>query len=162
MEDDNEKLLEKPRGRRCFACGTENPIGLKLNFYRMGDTVRSNVELGIYHEGWQNMAHGGIISTLLDETMSWAVMYFKKALFVTRKMELKYIKPVFTGVSLIVSAKIDSETKWPIIRAKGEIRDSVGGLLVRSVGEFVALSPEQLASFPEDEKQEMLSLVARF
>ena len=44
--------------------------------------------------GWENMVHGGIISALLDEVMSWAIMYHKKTFLVTRKMSIKYIRPV--------------------------------------------------------------------
>jgi len=36
------------------------------------------------------MAHGGIVSTLLDEIMSWAMIYFKRIFFVTRSMTIKY------------------------------------------------------------------------
>lgn len=155
-------MLRKPKGRRCFGCGTSNPIGLNLSFYCIGDAVRSDVTLGEFHEGWGNMAHGGIISTLLDETMSWAVMYFRRVLFVTRKMEIKYIRPVSVGRPLCVSARIAAEGRGPLILVKGEVRDSGGGLLVRGTGEFASLAPDKLISVPQDEKDEMMSLLEEF
>ena len=51
--------LPKIPGQGCFACGTANPIGLHLDFYRSGDHICSDITLGKYHEGWQNMVHGG-------------------------------------------------------------------------------------------------------
>ena len=39
-------------GHDCFACGTNNPIGLKLDFYRQGSSVCSDVVLSRNHVGW--------------------------------------------------------------------------------------------------------------
>ena len=96
--------LPKIKGQYCFACGTANPIGLNLRFYFLGDAVCSEITLDKVYEGWQNVAHGGIVSTLLDEIMSWTIMYFKKVLLVTRKMDVKYVKPVLIGTPLTVKA----------------------------------------------------------
>jgi uncharacterized protein (TIGR00369 family) len=154
--------IPKVPGQGCFACGTANPIGLHLNFYRSGNTVCSDITLGKHYEGWQNMAHGGIISTLVDEVMSWAVMYFKKSFFVTRKMELKYIRPVPIGVPLTVKAKVTDSSEPPKVRAQGEIRDEKGSLYVRSSAEFVLVPREGLTSVSDQAKGEMISLFDRF
>ena len=92
--DKEKSVIEKIEGHYCFACGTENPIGLNLQFYRSGDSICSDLTLMKYYEGWENIAHGGILSTLLDEVMSWTVIYFKRTFAVTRKMEIKYVRPV--------------------------------------------------------------------
>lgn len=97
--------IQKLQGHHCFACGTDNPIGLNMQFYRMGDMVCSDITLKKNHEGWENMAHGGITSTLLDEVMSWTVLYFKRTFLVTRKMDMKYIKPVPLGIPLTAREK---------------------------------------------------------
>lgn len=154
--------IEKLQGRYCFACGTANPIGLNLQFYHSGDSVCSDITLGKYHEGWQNMAHGGIISTLLDEVMSWTIIYFKKIFFVTRKMEVKYVNPVLVGTPLTVRGMLMDESEPPKIRARAEIRDEKGRLLVKSTGEFIVLPKEKLSSVPDDLKQDMLSLFRKF
>jgi acyl-coenzyme A thioesterase PaaI-like protein len=154
--------LEKLQGRYCFACGTENPIGLNLEFYRFDDSICSDITLGKYHEGWQNMAHGGIISTLLDEVMSWTIIYFKKVFFVTRKMEVKYVNPVLVGTPLTVKGMLRDESEPPKLTARAEIRDDKGRLLVRSKGEFVILPKERLSSVPDDLKQDMLLLFSKF
>lgn len=162
MKDRNRKQIFKIEGQNCFACGTANPIGLNMSFYQLDGAVCSDVTLGRYHGGWENMAHGGIISTLLDEAMSWAVIYFRKCFFVTRKMEIKYIKPVKIGIPLTVSASLSDVSEAPKIRARGEIRDGEGRLLVKSTGEFVALPKEKLSMVPDGAKKEMLSLFETF
>jgi len=154
--------IQKPQGYHCFACGTANPIGLNLQFYRLGDAVYSEIALEKNHEGWENMAHGGIVSTLLDEVMSWAIMYFKKTFLVTRKMEVKYIRPVLIGTPLVIKGEVMDDSTPPKVKARAEIRDDEGNLLVRSLGEFIELSMEKLSSVPEGLKAEMLSLFENF
>ena len=154
--------IQKPQGHYCFACGTANPIGLNLQFYRFGDAVYSDITLGKNHEGWENIAHGGIVSTLLDEVMSWTIMYFKKIFLVTRKMEVKYIRPVLIGTPLVIKGEVMDDSKPPRIKARADIRDNENNLLVRSLGEFVELPMEKLSSVPEGLKEEMLSLFNNF
>lgn len=160
----NEERVDipKPEGHFCFACGTANPIGLNLQFYNIGDAVFTDITLGKYHEGWQNMAHGGIISTLVDETMSWTILYLRKVFFVTRKMDVKYIKPVHIGTPLKVKGEIVDQTTPPRLRVRAEIRDGENRLLVRSTGEYVELSKDQLSMVPEDPKAEMAALFQQY
>ncbi|GAG82302.1 unnamed protein product, partial [marine sediment metagenome] len=131
-------------------------------FYRFGDAVCSDITLGKYHEGWENMAHGGIITALLDEVMSWTIMYFKKGFFVTRKMRIKYIRPVLIGKPLTVRGRMVDQSEPPKITARAEIRDNEGALLVRSIGEFVIVPKEKFSIVPEGSKEEMLSLFEKF
>lgn len=149
--------LPKPQGHYCFACGTANPIGLRLEFYKADDTVCSDVILGREYEGWENMAHGGIVSTLLDEVMSWTLIYFKKAFFVTRKIQIKYVKPVLIGEPLCVKGRIIQEESR-LVKARGEVVNSEGGLLARGEAEFVMVPEEKLSSVPEDVKRDMKEL----
>ena len=58
----------------CFACGTLNTNGLGLDLHV--ERGRSWVEL-TYEErfqGWDGIAHGGILATILDEVMAWALV----------------------------------------------------------------------------------------
>ena len=157
----NEKKIElpKPQGHLCFACGTDNPIGFNLRFYRLGDTICSDITLGKYHVGWDNIAHGGMISTLLDETMSWTIIYFEKVFTVTRKMEIKYIKPVKIGIPLTVKGRLMKDQNNPsIIKVRAELFDDKGKILVRGIGEFVMLSDDKLSIISDNMKKEMILL----
>jgi len=158
------KRIDIPRleGHHCFACGTANPIGLKLTFYNMNDTVCADITLGKNHEGWQNMAHGGIISTLLDEVMAWTIMYFKRIFFVTRKMEVKYIRPVLIGVPLTVKGRLMKDRKPPYVGAVADILDDKKQLLVRAKGEFVEIPKDKLGLLPDGYKQEVIELFSKF
>jgi acyl-CoA thioesterase FadM len=159
---DEKSAIPQLQGQTCFACGTANPIGLKLKFYRSGDAICTDIKLDRYYEGWTSMAHGGIISTLLDETMSWTIIYFKRVFFVTRKMEVKFIKPILVEKSLTVQGRLLESTDDTRIRAKADIVDSKGNILARSTGEFVVLPEERLSSVPDDMKKEMIALFEKF
>ena len=54
----------------CFGCGKENPIGLKMDFTRDGNSLRASFTTGKVHQGWPGVVHGGILACLLDEAMS--------------------------------------------------------------------------------------------
>ena len=149
-------------GHDCFACGTNNPIGLKLDFYRQGDSVCSDVVLNRNHVGWQNMAHGGIISTLLDEIMSWTVIYFKKAFSVTKCIQIRYLRPVPVEVPLTVKGTITTGRESPSCKAEAILLNTKGKVLAKGEGEFVALSGDRLTHLPDDFKDQMTELFKKY
>ena len=149
-------------GHDCFACGTNNPIGLKLDFYRQGSSICSDVILSRNHVGWQNMAHGGIISTLLDEVMSWTVIYFKKVFSVTRQIQVRYLRPVPVEVPVTVKGTITSDSKARSCQAEAILLDSKGKILAKGKGEFVILSEEKLTALPDEFKKQMMNLFNKY
>jgi acyl-coenzyme A thioesterase PaaI-like protein len=156
-----EKIkIKKPEGYLCFACGTANPIGLNLEFYAVGNKVISEVTLNKYHVGWSDIAHGGIISTILDEVMSWTILYYKRCFFVTRKLEIKYIKPVKTGVPLVASGSIETSCEYEkILTVTGELRDKQNTLLAKAKGEFIKINREEIQPGFKDSEKEIFSLI---
>src|SRR4030065_2642057 len=94
----------------CFVCGPENPIGLKLNFSFNGKTIKTEFVPKKEHQGYLNIVHGGIISTLLDEAMvKLAIAMDMPA--VTASMEIRLRKALNVGEKIVVEAKILSNTK---------------------------------------------------
>ena len=160
----NSKRIPIPilEGHDCFACGTNNPIGLKLKFYRQDNYICSNVTLTRNHVGWQNMAHGGIISTLLDEVMSWTVIFFKKSFSVTRRMGVRYLRPVPVGVPLTVKGTITSDEGKRRCQAEALLEDDEEKVLAKAEGDFAILSADRLKDFPEDFKKQMMELFKRY
>jgi len=126
-------------GNRCFGCGDANPIGPQLEFYLAED--RSVVCLATItenFEGHPGYVHGGIIATLLDETMSKAVRA-KGLTSMTRHMEVDYRLPVPSGVPIRVEAKVvrgEGRKHW----TEGTILDSQGRALARGKGLFIEVN----------------------
>ena len=77
-------------------------------------------------------------------------------------MEVKYVKPVLIGSPLKVTGGLLDDTDPPLVKAKADIRDDKGSLLVKSIGEFVLLPEEKLTSVPEGLKKDMNSLFELF
>jgi len=157
-----KETIPKLEGYNCFACGTANPIGLNLHFYLLGEYLCSDITLGKNYEGWENMAHGGIVSTLLDEVMSWAVIYFKRIFFVTRSMKIKYIKPVPLYTELTAKARMIEEKKGRLCQVGGLIQDQDKNTLARGDAIFARLSDKELYLVPEKLKRDMENLFKRF
>lgn len=92
----------------CFACGSQNPVGLKLKFKLNEEdgTAVSQTIVADHFNGWKGAVHGGIITTLLDEIMVYAGTssgWFT----VTGSIEVKFHKPVPTGKLLTIKGKIE-------------------------------------------------------
>jgi acyl-coenzyme A thioesterase PaaI-like protein len=154
--------VPKLEGYNCFACGTANPIGLNLSFYRHGEYICSDITLEKNYEGWENMVHGGIVSTLLDEVMSWTVIYFRRIFFVTRRMKIKYIRPVPLHKLLTVKGTMIEGEKRRLCKAKGLIQDRDNNTLVRGEATFAILSGKDLSLVPDKLKKEMGNLFEKF
>lgn len=81
----------------CFGCGSQNPIGLGLQFRRLPDgRVWTSFTPAKEYEGYFGMTHGGIISTVLDEVMSWAITVAGE-FGVTARMSVTFRQPARVG-----------------------------------------------------------------
>ena len=149
--------IPKIEGYHCFGCGTRNPQGLNMSFYLLGDSVRSDVVLKGHHVGWENIAHGGIISTILDEIMGWTVIAFKRAFFVTRNMEVRYLRPVQVHVPLTAVGRIavDAESDAGGCRVNGTLMDGDGNRMAEAHAEMAFLSPKRLSMITPEYRKEM-------
>ena len=54
----------------CFVCGVRNDAGLKLQFRREDDLVVAEFLPQTQFQGFPGVVHGGILASLLDETLS--------------------------------------------------------------------------------------------
>ncbi len=91
----------------CFACGLDNPYGLKLDFRIEGDCFMTETTLAREYQSYTGVAHGGIVSTLLDEAMGgYLVALGEKA--VTGRLSVRYRHPTPIGETLKIEGKIES------------------------------------------------------
>ncbi len=152
------KNLPKSEGYRCFACGTNNPLGLGMSFYSLGKTVCSDITLSDHHVGWENLAHGGIISTILDEIIGWTVIAFKRIFFVTRNIQVHYLRPVEVNTPLTAVGEIQADFAPKGCSTKGTLFDARGKKLAEGHAEMAYLSGKRLPLLPEQYKKDMLRL----
>ena len=88
------KKLQQPTSLNCFACGKNNPFGLKLKWYNNFEKnqVEADFELSDNYCSYPGTVHGGILATILDETSGRAILLNNdfSRLMVTLKMEVVY------------------------------------------------------------------------
>lgn len=144
MHDKNFVELPNYDQSICFACGPVNDRGLKMKFYGNDKLVYSNITLPDYVAGWNGVSHGGIVSTLLDETMSWGAMHLLKRLVFTKNMTVNYIKPVPVSEMLRVESRVKEliSPKEAIMSAK--IFKGEGELCASSTGLFFLMDKERI------------------
>lgn len=115
---------------KCFCCSRSNPIGLKLDFWynETEKTVEVEWNPWEYLQGYPNVLHGGIQSTLMDEVASWAVYVLLATAGVTSKMEVKFRKPVYVnkGQIRVAARVVGTERRFANIHT--ELFDSEGKL----------------------------------
>ena len=102
----------------CFACSQENPIGLKLKPVQDGEKVTAEFTAGEFHQGWDNIIHGGILYTLLDEVTAYAMLCRGIELGVTAKSEIRFKQLAPINQPIQASAWVTKLTKR-LVEAKG-------------------------------------------
>lgn len=106
----------------CFACGSDNPSGLGMEFYDLEDgTLVSLVTLKSTHMSYPSTVHGGITATMLDEAMGRCTFHLEPDTWcVTLEMNVKYKKPVPYNVELRVTARV-VENRPHVFICEGEV-----------------------------------------
>ncbi|PGH08642.1 hypothetical protein GX51_01162 [Blastomyces parvus] len=97
------------------------------------------VHFGIGVSGWPLIVHGGVIATLLDESLGRvAIRSFPARTGVTANLNIDYVRPVKALEFYTVTAEHDPEksTERKAI-VKGEVRDSKGRLCATGNALFV-------------------------
>ena len=71
MELEKDSIcLPNSKTHNCFGCSPINPSGLQMEFYANDSFVFSEVTVPQHLCGWNNLIHGGVLSTILDERAS--------------------------------------------------------------------------------------------
>lgn len=104
----------------CFACGTKNTEGLKLFFSSHANSVSAVFIPKKKHQGYKDIVHGGIISTILDEAMVKAAIE-AGASPVTAELTVRFKEALRVGEEAVVTAEIDMPY-IKLISAKASIR----------------------------------------
>src|ERR1700690_2688211 len=135
---------DRQRKNYCFACGKDNPQGMRLKFVYDEESNRfiCRFRLGKRYTGPPGHCHGGIIATILDEAMG-KVNKIRQVIAVTSEMTVNYLKPVPLHQRLRVeSREVKVEGRRHINVA--EILNEKGEVLARSQGLFIAIDPHRM------------------
>ena len=149
--------------RECFGCGIDNVHGLQMQFETNGNRLRSSLTMEPRFRGWSNLTHGGILATILDETMGWTVLRLTGCFMLTKSMTVTYLKPIRIGTQLEITGYIKERDNKRSAVAIAEIRDMDGDLCAVSEGNFALFTREQFQAMqilPDDDLNAMMTAIS--
>jgi acyl-coenzyme A thioesterase PaaI-like protein len=137
-------LPATPAGSRryeeCFGCGRSNPAGLRLRFETVGETVQTEFLPDERHQGYPGLVHGGILYSLLDETMGQAGTLYQTWVM-TGRLEIRYLAPVPIGRRLLITSRV-TRRRGRAFEISGEARLADGPVVARAAGLFLKIPDE--------------------
>ena len=92
----------------CFACGKENPCGLRLQFSVEGERYIARHTVPAEYQSYSGIVHGGIVSTMLDEAMG-GYLYAKGYKAVTARLNIRYREATPIGKPLKIAGWITAQ-----------------------------------------------------
>lgn len=119
----------------CLLCGTDNPSGFGLNFHLQNDdSVKAEYLCESHLQGYSNILHGGIISSLLDCAMVHC-LFAHDIIAVTAEMNVRFKSPIHLGTPLIISANL--EISQPSLYVTKAMISQNGLVKAKAIGKFM-------------------------
>jgi acyl-coenzyme A thioesterase PaaI-like protein len=140
--DQNGEFEFEPH--RCFACGELNEHGLHLELHTDPEGSWAETTLASEFQGWDAVAHGGIVCTILDEVMAWSVIG-RGTWGVTARLNVAFRRPIPTGRAIRAEGWV-VQMHRRASRTAGRVLDTASGeVLATGEGTFIGLPEAQLA-----------------
>lgn len=152
------KELPTRLSHRCFGCGSENPHGLRMIFHTDEKSVFSEIVIPDHMVGWKNFAHGGILSTILDEIMGWSAIYLTKNLVLTKSIAVDFLRPVPVGTTLRAEGRISKVRSDREVAMEGFLLNSNGIVHARGKGVFALFKIDAAMKFGIADEKELREL----
>ncbi|HKP89659.1 MAG TPA: PaaI family thioesterase [Thermoleophilaceae bacterium] len=131
-----------PHHANCMGCGPDNPAGVAMRMERDGDRVRGSVELDRRHEGAPGYAHGGAVTTILDDALGMLLFILRRPA-VTARIEVDFRRPAYIGRPFEVEAWVDRVEGRKLWMA-ATLRDA-GEVVAEARSLFLVVEPEHFA-----------------
>jgi uncharacterized protein (TIGR00369 family) len=121
----------------CFACGALNEHGIHLDLHVDGDRCWTELVLADRFQGWDGIAHGGIICTILDEVMAWSLAATDNW-GLTARMSVDFKRPVRLGVPIRGEGWVTNVRRRLVETAARLVDPDSGELLATATATYVA------------------------
>jgi acyl-coenzyme A thioesterase PaaI-like protein len=142
-----------PHYVECFGCGGEQPHGLHLQA-RAGEGVRITAEFTVRpaHQGAPGLAHGGVLTTALDETLG-SLNWLLRTIAVTGRLETDFVRPVPVGTTLYLEAEVTAVAGRKIYStATGRVGSPGGPVAVRADALFIEVKADHFVQHGRQEE----------
>ena len=155
------KLMNRSN-HNCFGCSPGNDKGLRMEFYTDEKAVFSWVTIPPHLCGWETLAHGGVISTVMDEVMSWTTIYLLKTFILTKSITVDFLKPVFVETEVRAEGRVVEKISDREALIEGSLYNAENVLCARSRGTFALISLDfmkRMGRFQEEEIEEFRQML---
>ena len=136
----NNAFAGRNDGYNCFACSPDNSNGLKMKFFTDDNYFRSEWTPRPEFDGWKGVTHGGIQTTIMDETAEWLIFTKYGRSAVTMELNSKYRKPLSSIHGPIKTKATEVSFNRNISEIKIEVYDASGILCTEGNGKFFVFS----------------------
>ena len=126
---------------------TLNAHGLHLDLHVDGERCWTELSIPSRFQGWDEIAHGGIVSTILDEVMAWALVDTDNW-GLTARLRVDFKRPVPLGRPIRAEG-------WVTRRTAARGHDGRPDRRRRDGGEVLATAEATYVAAPEDRKREL-------
>lgn len=126
LEDDNY----------CFACGKNNQCGLKLSFHYSNGKITTEFIPSMIYQGYKDIIHGGIITTVLDEAMIQAAIA-EGMTPVTAEINVRFKKPLLANEKAIAEAEIIKKNSRLIEAQSRLLKESDGTIIAEASAKLI-------------------------
>jgi len=147
---DHWPMLKLPHTKSCFVCGLNNPIGLKLDLETDGQIVRARFTLRREHVGFRETIHGGLISTVLDEAMVWAVGVRTKRFAYCAELNVRFLQPARPLEEFVLVAELVDNRRNKLFQAKAELQSVQGAIHATATGKYLPIKEDKLTELLSD------------
>jgi acyl-coenzyme A thioesterase PaaI-like protein len=121
----------------CFACGALNEHGIHLDLHVDGDRCWTELVLADRFQGWDGIAHGGIICTILDEVMAWSLAATDNW-GLTARLSVDFKRPVRLRVPIRGEGWITTVRRRLVETAARLVDPATGDVLATAAATYVA------------------------
>jgi len=135
---------ELPYYYGCFGCGQDNPCGVALRFTYDGEKVSATYTPKKSHLGFKKVVHGGVVTTLLDEAMWWAVAARYQENTFTAEIKVEFKRPVEYGSSYTVEGVVMEERRGRVFLTQGLVVNEKGKICAKGLGTFIRAPKEAM------------------
>lgn len=138
----DERLNDRSDYQRCFACGARNPYGLRLVYRLEGGQVVTEFTADERYQGFPGVLHGGILATLLDETLE-RLGTLEGRWMMTGRLDVRYRAAAPVGRALRISARAVSSRQRALLAAAVVcLADDPTHVYAEAEGTFLPLPPD--------------------
>ena len=119
----------------CFGCGPKNGLGLHLECRASREECVTEYVVRPEHQGFGEVAHGGVLAAVLDEAMAW-LLWYRGYPALTVQLDVRYKRLVRVGEKLTVTASFVKDA-GRLLECHAEARAEDGQVAARARAKFL-------------------------